>query len=159
MLPQRQYNPTQIYTLPSHPKSQSQTPKMSNITQITSHADNASLVSRAESTGKPTIIYVSNSTLPLCKVFSPKFYDLASQFNTEREGQVEFAQIEFSSETSMLFKFSPNQLPVLVFMGRDRGMGGGGKLWCKTVMGADLEGLEQGVEEMMGRAGLRANRS
>lgn len=69
----------------------------------------------------------------------------------ERDARgVEFAQMEISSETSSLFKFSPNQLPVLVFMCREHG--GTGDMWCKTVMGADLEGLRGGVSEMVNRA-------
>jgi thiol-disulfide isomerase/thioredoxin len=128
---------------------------MANITQIISYDTHDALLSRAEMTGKPTVIYVSNSPLPACKKFTPQYESFAtkaaSNENERREeAGIEFAQMELSSETSNLFKFAPNQLPVLVFMCRERL--GKGDMWCKTVMGADLEGLEVGVREMMMKA-------
>ncbi|EME48639.1 hypothetical protein DOTSEDRAFT_49073 [Dothistroma septosporum NZE10] len=91
----------------------------------------------AHSKDIPTVIYVSNSSLPACKTFSPKYEDLAQRWS---HSGIQFCQLEFTSETSMMFKFSPNQLPVTVFMVRDS--------WAKTVMGPDLREVEAALEEL-----------
>lgn len=124
---------------------------MSPIIQITNAASHSSFNEKAQSQGKPSIIYVSNSVLPACKTFTPKYESLASRYSAEYD--ITFAQIEYAPDTSMLFKFAPNQLPVLTLMCRESEKGSG-NMWAKTVMGADLKALESGIEEMLDRAGL-----
>jgi hypothetical protein len=52
--------------------------------------------------------------------------------------------MEFNTNTSMLFKFSPNQLPVTVLMVRDA--------WCKTIMGPDMPALESALQTLIEEA-------
>lgn len=150
------------------------------ITQITSLATHTTILQHAETSGQPTIFYVSNSALPAYKTFTPKYEALARRYAVAAgaEGaelseearhrlQVHFTQMEISPSTSMLFKFAPNQLPVLTLICRekhgdgkdveDREGGGSGNLWCKTVMGADMRGLEEGIDEMLSRAGIQVD--
>lgn len=110
-----------------------------NIIQINDKATHDEIVSLSKD--RPTVIHVSNSSLPLCQKFTPEYSSLADRW--QHEG-INFAVLEFNNQTSMLFKFSPNQLPVTVLMVGDR--------WCKTVMGANLKGLESAVEELMEEA-------
>jgi len=125
---------------------------MSSIIQITSAASYSTFTNSAESTGKPTVTYVFNSVLPACKVFTPKYENLASHCSSKYD--IIFGQIDYTSDTSMLFKFSPNQLPVLTLVCRESERGSG-NMWAKTVMGADLKALESGIEELLDRAGLQ----
>jgi thioredoxin-like negative regulator of GroEL len=108
----------------------------SQILQITDKQEHDEAVEQSKQT--PTVIYVSNSNLPICKSFTPKYYELAQRH--EQSG-VRFCQMEFQTKTSMLFKFSPNQLPVTVLMVHDA--------WCRTVMGDDMAGLEAALGELM----------
>lgn len=101
--------------------------------QITNKKEHDDAVSQSLHT--PTVIYVSNSNVPVCKSFTPRIEDMA-----ERYSSIRFYQMELQSETSMLFKFSPNQLPVTVLMVGDR--------WCRTVMGDDLRELEGALGEL-----------
>ncbi|KAL2062970.1 hypothetical protein VTL71DRAFT_6042 [Oculimacula yallundae] len=121
---------------------------MSPIHQLTNQKTHSEFSSTAESTGNPTVLYVSNCHLPACKTFTPKYTQLADRYVE----QITFAQMELTAETSMLFKFAPNQLPVLTLMCRQSERKGG-MMWAKTVMGADMAELERGIEEMLGRAG------
>lgn len=105
------------------------------IHQITDKKEHDGAVEQSKDT--PTVIYVSNSNLPTCKSFTPKYTDLAEDV---KNSGIRFCQMELQAKTSMLFKFSPNQLPVTVLMVRDA--------WCKTVMGDDLRGLEAALEEL-----------
>lgn len=124
------------------------------MTYITSPSSHATFTSHAESTGQPTVLYVCNPHLPACKTFTPLYTILAERYQAKHD--IGFAQMDLSSETSMLFKFAPNQLPVMTFMCRQgKGMGKEeGKMWAKTIMGADLREVERGVEEMLRVAGL-----
>jgi thiol-disulfide isomerase/thioredoxin len=124
---------------------------MPDIIQITSATSYSTFTKEAESQGKPTVTYVSSSVLPACKAFTPKYEDLAFQYTVKYD--ITFGQIDYTSDTSMLFKFSPNQLPVLTFMCRENEKGSG-NMWAKTVMGADLKALESGIEEMLDKAGV-----
>ncbi|CAK3982308.1 Benzoate 4-monooxygenase [Lecanosticta acicola] len=92
----------------------------------------------AQSKDMPTVIYVSNSVLPACKAFGPKFHALVEQWSPRG---IRFCQLEFTDKTSMMFKFAPNQLPVTVFMVHDN--------WCKTVMGADAAAMEIALGELL----------
>ncbi|SMR53717.1 unnamed protein product [Zymoseptoria tritici ST99CH_1A5] len=111
----------------------------SHIVQITDRAEHDQVVEASKQT--PTVIYVSNSSLPVCREHSPKYEELAKG---KLGSGVRFAQMEFNTDTSMLFKFAPNQLPVTVLMVRDA--------WCKTVMGPDMRGLEEALEMLVQEA-------
>lgn len=128
-------------------------PPIQHLTTANSHL---TFAKDHESTGKPSVLYVSNSSLPACKTFNPQYEALATRYSSEYGNLITFAQMEFSAETSMLFKFAPNQLPILTLMCREReGSDGEGEvMWAKTVMGADLKELEKGIREMLGRAGV-----
>lgn len=121
---------------------------MSSIIQITDAASHSEITSQAELQSKPTIIYVSDSALPPCKTFTPNYESLISRYKAKYD--IAFAQMENTPKTSMLFKFTPNQLPVLTLMCRERG----GSMWAKTIMGANLKELESGIAEMLEKAGL-----
>ena len=108
----------------------------STVVQITNRAKHDEVVSRSKQT--PTVLHVSNSALPTCKAFSPRYEQLATQ---HAANGITFAEMDFSTETSYLFKFSPNQLPVTVAMYGDR--------WAKTVMGADMRGIEEAIGIML----------
>ncbi|KAK5121830.1 hypothetical protein LTR85_004705 [Meristemomyces frigidus] len=124
------------------------------ITYLTTKAEHDAAVSVAVHT--PTVIYLCNSPLPVCKAFTPKYETLAAKYAAEdaaaepamasggRSKSIKFCMMELSSETSPMFKFAPNQLPVLVLMVRTN--------WAKTIMGADAKELEAGIQELMGEA-------
>lgn len=110
---------------------------MSKVIKIHNRAEHDSIVSSSRTT--PTVIHVSNSALPICKAFSPRFAQLAEKY--EQDG-LTFAEMDFTSETSYMFKFSPNQLPVTVLIVRE----GLNTAWAKTVMGPELKELEAAIE-------------
>ena len=112
---------------------------VSRITQITTKDEHDELV--GQSKGIPTVIYVSNSVLPACKNFTPKYERLAEQWAPMG---IRFCQLEFTEKTSMIFKFAANQLPVTVFMVHDN--------WCKTVMGADLSAMDDVLAGLLEQA-------
>jgi thioredoxin-like negative regulator of GroEL len=112
---------------------------MSGVVQITDRPEHDRVVEESKKT--PTVIYVSNSSLPTCRAYTPQYEELAKR---RQDTGVRFAQMEFNTNTSMLFKFSPNQLPVTVLMVRDA--------WCKTVMGPDMKGLESALETLIEEA-------
>ncbi len=58
--------------------------------------------------------------------------------------------MEFSNETASMFKFSPNQLPVITLICHDRE----GKYWARTMMSPTLAELEGKVEDMREKAGM-----
>lgn len=113
----------------------------SRIHQITDKQEHDAAVEQSKQT--PTVIYVSNSNLPICKAFTPQYQDLANKYD-KHDSDVRFYQMEFQTKTSMLFKFSPNQLPVTVLMVHDA--------WCKTVMADNLAALEAALEELVQEA-------
>lgn len=112
---------------------------VSQVIQIATKAEHDELVGQSKSL--PTVIYVSNSVLPACKTFTPKYEKLAEQWAPMG---IRFCQLEFTEKTSMMFKFAPNQLPITVFMVHDS--------WCKTVMGADLSAIESVLGELLEQA-------
>lgn len=121
----------------------------STLTQITNQATHDKIVD--ESAQTPTVIYVSNSALPICKSFTPKYEALQDKYNGGNNGQmsVRFCQLEISSETSAMFKFSPNQLPVIVLCSRGP--------WSRTLMSPSVAKLEEAVEDMLERTGRVKN--
>lgn len=117
----------------------------SPITQITDRESNDKIVAAAEASIQPTVFYVSNSALAACRTFTPKYEALAARYPA-----VAFTQMDFMTSTSMLFKFAPNQLPVLTLMTKEAS----GSMWCSTIMGANVQQLEKGIDEMLERAGI-----
>lgn len=107
-----------------------------NVFQINDRAMHDEVV--AQSKEQPTVINVSNSSLPICREFTADYTGLAERWQSKG---MRFCQLDFNHETSMLFKFSPNQLPVTVLMVGDR--------WCKTVMGANPKVLEDALGELL----------
>jgi thioredoxin-like negative regulator of GroEL len=108
----------------------------------------------AESAHTPTVIYVCNSSLPICKSFTPQYESLAHKLQDQSrtncsKRNVKLCVLEFGTETSAMFKFSPNQLPVVVLMCSDRE----GKNWARTMMSPRIGELEEAVEDMRERAG------
>jgi thiol-disulfide isomerase/thioredoxin len=127
---------------------------MAYITQIPDKRTHDNIV--AESASIPTIIYVSNSSLPHCKAFTPQYEALANRLQEERKTNcskrnVRFCELGFATETAAMFKFSPNQLPVIVLMCNDRD----GKNWARTMMSPRIRELELAVEDMRERAGQK----
>lgn len=87
----------------------------------------------------PTVLYLSSSVLPACKAFTPHFERLAREWNGIR-----FCQMEYSSETSALFKFTQAQLPIVVLICGER--------WCRTLLGLTVEEVERGLGELQDKA-------
>ena len=110
---------------------------MSNVIQIRNRAEHDQIVAASKTT--PTVIHVSNSALPVCKAFSPQYAQMAQKH--EQDG-IKFAEMDFTSETSYMFKFSPNQLPVTVCIVRE----GMNTSWAKTVMGTNMNELEMAID-------------
>ncbi|QIW97965.1 hypothetical protein AMS68_003483 [Peltaster fructicola] len=102
------------------------------VRQILDKADHDQAVEQAKKT--PTIIYVSNDVMPTCKAFAGCYEEAAASTNPEG---VAFYQMELSSKTSPLFKFTANQLPILVFICGDS--------WCRTAMAANKKDLSEGL--------------
>ena len=104
----------------------------------------------AESATTPTIIYLSNYVLPICKDFTPKYEALAKRYRSERsETSIRFTQMETTPETSPMFKFAPNQLPVVILLSEGR--------WCRTLMSPTIKELEAGIGELLERVGKWKN--
>jgi len=70
-----------------------------------------------------------------------KFESWASDSFSHSGERIQYAKMDYTSETSYMFKFAPNQLPVTVLM-----VGSG---WARTVTGTDIEGIESLAGEMM----------
>lgn len=104
---------------------------------INDRAEHDAAVTKADD-GTPTVLFVCNSSTPPCKAFVPKYAEMAAKY---ADRGVKFYRMEFNSETSYLFKFSPNQLPVLTVMINGR--------WARTVMGGDAKGLESAIGELL----------
>lgn len=97
----------------------------------------------SEAVETPTVLYLSSSVLPACKSLTPEFEGLAERYRTDGSG-LRFCQMEYSSETSPMFKFTQAQLPVVIFVYTER--------WCKTLLSPTLEEVEAGLEELRGKA-------
>ncbi|EMD00544.1 hypothetical protein BAUCODRAFT_144199 [Baudoinia panamericana UAMH 10762] len=106
------------------------------ITKITNKAEHDAVVAEAERT-TPTVIAVINSATPRCKAFLPAFEGVAADHGHRR---LKFATMDFNNDTSYMFKFAPNQLPVVVFL-RSK--------WCRSIMGASSQELSEGMQELL----------
>lgn len=96
-----------------------------------------------ESIERPTVLYLSSSVLPACKAFTPEYERLAGSSQTQGSG-IRFCQIEYSNQTSPLFKFSQAQLPVVIFTCADR--------YCKTLLSPKVKEVEAGLDELKTKA-------
>ena len=103
----------------------------------------------AESATTPTVLYLSNSVLPFCKAFTPKYEALAEKHKSNDASSVRFTQMENTPETSPMFKFAPNQLPVVILISEGR--------WAKTLMSPSIEEVERGIGELVERVGSLKN--
>jgi thioredoxin-like negative regulator of GroEL len=111
-----------------------------NITTIASREEHDAVVAASETT--PTVIYLCNDVTPACKAFTPKYEALAKNY---AQSGITFALMEFNSCTSMMFKFAPNQLPVIPLMYGGR--------WCRTVTTANMQDLEPLIHELLKQSG------
>ncbi|KAM3415212.1 hypothetical protein BST61_g8743 [Cercospora zeina] len=111
----------------------------STVIQIADRAKHDEIVEKSHRT--PTVLHVSNSSLPACREFSPRYEQLAQR---HAGSGIAFAEMDFNAATSYLFKFSPNQLPVTVAMFGDR--------WATTVMGTDMGRIEESIKLLLGEA-------
>lgn len=105
----------------------------------------------AESTNTPTVMYIYNSALPICKDFTPQYRDLAAKHNKggSSEISVRFTEMDSTPETSPMFKFAPTQLPVVLLISEGK--------WAKTLNVPSIEEVEKGVEELMEKTGRWRN--
>jgi thioredoxin-like negative regulator of GroEL len=100
----------------------------------------------AESTKTPTVMYIYNSALPLCKTLTPEYHDLASRYQKERsEVAVRFTEMDSTPETTPMFKFASSQLPVVLLISEGK--------WAKTINVPTIGEVEKGVEELLKRTG------
>lgn len=77
----------------------------SSITNITDKASHDAVVTEAADT--PTVIYVSNSSLPHCKAFTPQYEALAAKLREQSKKDcskrnVRFCTMEFATATAPL---------------------------------------------------------
>lgn len=124
----------------------------SSITDITDKKTHDTVVAEAAQT--PTVIYVCNSSLPHCKTFTPEYESLAYQVRNQSKTDcskrnVRFCRMELTAETASMFKFSPNQLPVVTLICNDRD----GNSWARTITSPKIAELEEAMDGMRQRAG------
>lgn len=98
------------------------------------------LVKRCTNNNIPTILHVYNSAVPRCQAFLTKLESWATS-SSYPDQKIQYAKMDYTSKTSFMFKFAPNQLPITVLM-----VGPG---WARTVTGAELEQIEGLVGDMM----------
>lgn len=106
--------------------------------QINNNSDLDNIV--AQSKSRPTVILVFNSAMPVCRKLIQQYAQVATEYESS---DVCFSQMDLTSETSMLFKFAPNQLPVCVFTHQDS--------WGRIIMAANEREIQAGVKEMLAR--------
>lgn len=109
--------------------------------EITNRATHDQLVAQCTKHNKPTILHVYNSCIPRCEAFLVEVESWASNSALPSGERIQYAKMDYTSETSYMFKFAPNQLPITVLM-----VGSG---WARTVTGTDIEGIESLAGEMM----------
>lgn len=124
----------------------------STITQIPDKPTHDRIV--AESIDRPTILYLSSSVLPACKSFTPQYEALAARDSSD-ETNVRFCQIEYSNQTSPMFKFAQAQLPVVIFMCADR--------YCETLLSPTIQEVDARLVKLKKKAweliGIRVART
>lgn len=80
------------------------------ITHLSDVRAHDAAIERAHS-GTPTVLYVSFSPTPACKMFTPQYEKLAA--DGANEGVV-FYQMEYEKETSPMMKFGPQHMPIVI---------------------------------------------
>lgn len=99
----------------------------------------------AASATHPTVIYLSSDVLPACQRFAPEYEPLAT-----KHPDIKFCRMEYSSETSPMFKFAQAQLPVVVLVIEGR--------WCRTLLSPKIGEVEGKLEELRREAqGVKEN--
>lgn len=100
------------------------------------------LVKECTSRNIPTILHVYNSSIPSCQAFLLTFESWVKTSSSHNDYKIQVGKMDYTSETSFMFKFAPNQLPITVFMV--------GQGWARTVTGTDIRDVEKVTEGMMG---------
>lgn len=113
-----------------------QDPRFGAITNRKAHDQ---LVAQCTKGNIPTILHVYNSAVPRCQTFLVNLEMWAK--NRRNEDSIQYAKMDYTTETSFMFKFASNQLPITVLMVGER--------WARTVTGAELGEIERMVEEMV----------
>ncbi|KAK4554880.1 hypothetical protein LTR86_008028 [Recurvomyces mirabilis] len=108
-----------------------------NLTYIHSPEEHDQVVAKADA-GTPTVIFLRNDVTPACKAFTPKYEAIVEKY---AHSGIQFCIMEFTNATSMMFKFAPNQLPVIPLM-----VGG---QWCRTVTAANMKDFEPLLQELL----------
>lgn len=104
----------------------------------------------AESSNTPTVLYIYNSALPMCKELTPQYRDLASKYKNESsEVSIRFAEMDSTPETSPMFKFAPTQLPVVLLISEGK--------WAKTLNIPSIGEVEKGIKELVEKTGRWRN--
>lgn len=111
------------------------------ITQIPDKPAHDRIIAEAVST--PTVLYLSSSVLPACQRFTPEYEQIAQKNEVEGPA-VRFCQMEYSNQTSPMFKFAQAQLPVVIFVYTDR--------WCQTLLSPTVKKFEAGLGELKAKA-------
>lgn len=109
------------------------------LDEITDKASLDAVTKQAKAT--PTFIYIHNSSIPVCKNFTPVF----EQYTQDASNRtIRFCTMDYSNTTSALMKFAPNQMPVLIAMVGER--------WCRSILGADRKALEGLLKDLKDQA-------
>jgi thioredoxin-like negative regulator of GroEL len=99
----------------------------------------------AESTDTPTVMYIYNSALPLCKTLTPQYHDLASRYQKQQDVSIRFTEMDSTPETTPMFKFASSQLPVVLLISEGK--------WAKTINVPTIGEVEKGVKELLDKTG------
>jgi hypothetical protein len=89
----------------------------------------------------PTVLHVYNSSIPQCQSFLAVFESYASKHSAKEGVPIQYAKMDYTPETSFMFKFAPNQLPITVIMY--------GWKWARTVTGPEIGEIDKVVGEMV----------
>ncbi|KAF3039486.1 hypothetical protein E8E12_001795 [Didymella heteroderae] len=108
---------------------------------ITNRNSHDILVGQCNRYNIPTVLHVYNSSVPRCQSFLTVFEEFAKRHDPVDETSIQYAKMDYTPETSFMFKFAPNQLPITVAMF-------GGK-WARTVTGPEIGEIESMVTEMV----------
>lgn len=112
----------------------------SSVTNIPNKEVHDKLI--ADSASTPTVVYIYNSVLPICKELTPQYRELASKYESESsEVSVRFAEMDSTPETSPMFKFAPTQLPVVLLISEGK--------WAKTLQVPLIGEIEKGIKELL----------
>jgi hypothetical protein len=99
------------------------------------------LVNQCNRYNIPTALHVYNSSVPSCQSFLSEFESFAKHHDLVKEVRIQYAKMDYTPETSFMFKFAPNQLPITVVMF--------GQRWARTVTGPRIGEIERLVMEVV----------